>query len=132
VIADFLRPGGTFYMVEFHPIAGIFDSEPGVTDLAVRYPYFPDAEPLRFEEDGSYADRSASLENRVTYSWPHPISEVVTSLIEVGLRIEFLHEFQFSAEQMFSTMQRGTDGYWRLAAKGASLPLLYSLRATQT
>lgn len=82
VVSHYLKPGGTFYMVEFHPFSGVFDSELDVTDLRVRhprYPYFPTAEPLKFEDDGSYADRSAKLENRVTYSWPHRISEVVMS-----------------------------------------------------
>ena len=33
VVTRFLKPGGTFYMVEFHPVCGIFDNDPAVTDL---------------------------------------------------------------------------------------------------
>jgi len=131
VIARFLRPGGTFYIVEFHPAAGIFDNEPDVTDLVVRYPYFPSGEPLRFEDDGSYADRSAKLKHRTTYSWPHPISEVVTSLIAAGLRLEFLHEFPFTIEHVFPFMEQGPDAYWRLMKSDGSVPLLFSIKATK-
>src|SRR3989337_1874468 len=74
VAAHFLGPGGTFYRVEFHPIVGVFDSDPALTDLQVRYPYFPTPEPLRFDDDGTYADRTAKIENRTTYSRPHPVS----------------------------------------------------------
>ena len=66
-----MKPGGTFYMVEFHPIWGVFDNDPAVSDLHVRYPYFNSGEPIRTEEDGTYADRGAKVTNRLNYSWPH-------------------------------------------------------------
>ena len=46
VAARFVKPGGTFYIVEFHPISNVFDESPGVDDLRVRYPYFETGEPL--------------------------------------------------------------------------------------
>jgi len=131
VVGHFLRPGGTFYVVDFHAMSGVFIMEPGVTDLVVREPYFPIDEPLVFEDDGSYADPSAKLENRLTYSWPHPISEVATSLINAGLRIEFLHEFPFTVEQVFPFMDQSSDGYWRLTKHPGSVPLLYSIKAAK-
>ena len=132
VVAHFLRPGGTFYIVEFHAMSGVFIMEPDVTDLIVREPYFPIDEPLVFEDDGSYAHRDAKLANRLTYSWPHPVSEVVSSLIDAGLRIEFLHEFPFTIEQVFPFMERDDDGYWRLTKGDGSVPLLYSFKATKS
>jgi SAM-dependent methyltransferase len=132
VVGHFLRPGGTFYVVEFHAMSGVFIMEPDVTDLVVREPYFPIDEPLAFEDDGTYADRNARLQNRLTYSWPHPISEVATALIDAGLRIEFLHEFPFTVEQVFPFMVRGSDGYWRFPKHNGSVPLLYSIKAIKT
>jgi 2-polyprenyl-3-methyl-5-hydroxy-6-metoxy-1,4-benzoquinol methylase len=67
VVAHFLRPGGTFYIVEFHAMASVFIMEPDVSDLVVREPYFSTDEPLVFEDDGSYADQNAKLKNRRTY-----------------------------------------------------------------
>lgn len=132
VIAHFLRPGGTFYMVELHPFAGVFEHDAGSGDLRVgSVPYFPSGEPLRFEDDGSYADRDAKLEHRVTYSWPHPVSEVVTALIDAGLRLEFLHEFPFAVEESLPLCARQPDGTFRLTKHDGSVPFLYSIRATK-
>jgi ubiquinone/menaquinone biosynthesis C-methylase UbiE len=131
VAARFVRPGGTFYIVEFHPFAWVFDDAPDVTDLQVRYPYFPTGEPLRFEEDGTYADRSAQVENRVSYSWPHPLGDIVTALIDAGLRIEFLHEFPFSTFQFVPFMEKTGEHTVRLTKHDGSVPLLFSVKATK-
>ncbi len=44
VVAHFLKPGGTFFIAEFHLFAYIFDDE--VAELQVRYPYFAPSAPL--------------------------------------------------------------------------------------
>ena len=131
VAAHFVRPGGTFYIVEFHPIAGVFDDEPDVTDLHVRYPYFPLEEPMRFDDLGTYTDRTAHFENNTTYEWPHPVSEVLTALIDAGLRIEFLHEFPITSFQFVPFMEPVDDKMFRLPKHDGCVPLLYSIRATK-
>jgi len=131
VAARFLKPGGTFYMVEFHAMAGVFDETPTVTGLDVRYPYFLTPEPLRFDDDGTYADRAANLQHRTTYSWPHPTSEVVTALIDAGLRIDFFHEFPFTTEPWFPFMEQTGPQTYRLTKHDGCVPLLYSVRATK-
>ena len=128
VISGFLRPGGTFYIVEIHPFTQVFENE-GVTDLRVEYPYFQGPEPLRFETRGSYAVPDHEFRS-VEYGWTHPIGEVVTSLIDAGLRIEYLHEFPYTAWRMFPFMVQDGEGRWRLE-RGDLIPLLFSLRATK-
>jgi SAM-dependent methyltransferase len=131
VAAHFVRPGGSFYVVEFHPFVGIFDDRPGVDDLRVIYPYFPLDEPLSFDDDGTYADLTAHLENRRTYEWPHPVSEVVSALIDAGLRMEFLHEFPFTSYPQLPIMEPAEDGRYRLSKHDGSVPLLYSIKAAK-
>ncbi len=131
VVAKFLHPGGVFHIVEFHPIQGIFEQSDEDLDLVVSRPYFTPDEPLRFEEDGSYADREAELEHRATFSWPHPLGEVVTALIDAGLRIDFVHEFPFTVEEFFPSCVANPDGSFRLAKHDGSVPLLYSIKATK-
>lgn len=131
VAAHFLEPGGTFYIAEFHPFAWIFDDAPGVDDLRVAYPYFPPDEPLRIESDGTYADPQAPIEHRVTYAFPFTLADVVTSLIEAGLRIDFLHEFPFSTYQFLPFTREMPDGTVRLTRHDGSVPLLFSVRATK-
>ena len=131
VVAHFVKPGGTFYIAEFHPVAWIFDDTPGVDDLHVRYPYFPDAGPIAFEGDLDYADPTAKLEKRKTYDFPSPLGEVLTSLIEAGLRIEFLHEFPFSTYQFLPFTREVARGQVRLTKHDGCVPLLYSIKATK-
>ena len=130
VVARHLKPGGVFYIAEFHPTPWIFDefSE----GLRVRYAYFPDGEPVMDETPSSYADPDSNLENRRTYSWPYPLGQVVTSLIEAGLRIELLHELPRCPYQMLPILVRDTtdDERWYRMPDGApDLPLGFTLRA---
>ncbi len=129
--AHCLVPGGTFYIVEFHPICGIFANGPDISEPIVANPYFPAAEPLRFDEDGSYACPEAALRDKTTFTWTHPLSEVINSLIEAGLRIEFIHEFPFSIEKWFAFMERADDGLFRPVKFDRCIPFLYSIRATK-
>jgi SAM-dependent methyltransferase len=131
VVAHFVGPGGTFYIVEFHPFAWVFDDAPGVTGLNVRYPYFPSREPLRFEDEGTYADPAAQIEHRATYSWPHTLGDIVTALVDAGLRIDFLHEFPFSPYQCWPFTELVGDREVRLKTHDGSVPLLFSIKATK-
>jgi SAM-dependent methyltransferase len=128
VVARFVKPGGSFYLAEFHPICSVFHNEDANSELEIRYPYFG-GEALRFEEDGTYADRAAKVENKVTYSWPFTIGGVVTSLVEAGLRIEFLHEHPFTVEQFWPLMEEVAPRKWALRRHGESIPLTFSLKA---
>jgi SAM-dependent methyltransferase len=132
VAAHFVRPGGFLYVTEIHPVAQVFENEgvePG--ELRLAYPYWSHAEPLRFEVKGSYADREAATEGLVEYGWDHSLGEIVTSLADAGLRLEFLHEFDF-VRWPVDFLVESEGGRWRLpeGSKG-SLPLFFSLKATK-
>jgi SAM-dependent methyltransferase len=131
-VAHFVKPGGTFYIAEFHPISFIFDDREGTDDLTVHYPYFPPPEPLKWDGEGTYAVAAPGLQHRDTYNWPYTIGDVVTSLIGAGLRIEFLHEFPFSTYQFLPITHRlPDDGTVRLTKHDGSVPLLFSIKATK-
>ena len=132
VAAHFVRPGGFLYVTEIHPVAQVFENEgvePG--ELRLAYPYWSHPEPLRFEVKGSYADREAPTDGLVEYGWDHSLGEILTSLADAGLRLEFLHEFDF-VRWPVDFLVEGEDGRWRLpdGSKG-SLPLFFSLKATK-
>ncbi len=129
VAAHFVRPGGTLYLAEFHPFASVFDDRPGVTGLRVHYPYFASGEPIRSDDDGTYTDRSEKIENRTTYDWPHPISEVLTAIIDAGLRIEFLHEFPVTPYEFHPAMEPAGDNLMRLTEHDGCVPLIYTFKA---
>jgi SAM-dependent methyltransferase len=129
VITHFLRPGGVFYMTEFHPILMTFD-EDEASEPRIRYPYFPRAEPLEFPVKGSYADPSARVDADVEYGWTHSVGEIVTAIAGAGLRIDFLHELDWVDYQQIPLLEEGDDGKWRLpSVVQGELPLMFSLRA---
>ena len=89
VAAHFVRPGGAFYVTEIHPVAQVFENEGvGPGQLVPTYPYWSHPEPLRFEVHGSYADRDAPTDGLTEHGWDHSLGEIVTALVEAGLRIE--------------------------------------------
>lgn len=132
IASSFVRPGGTFYIAEFHPFASVFDDAPDVDDLHVKYPYFNPGPPLRFdlEHAYAYAGPPAKLQHGTTYQWQHGVGEVVTALIDAGLRIEFFHEFPFGLH-FVPFMERAEGWMFRLTKHDGSVPLLYSIRATK-
>lgn len=131
IVSYFLKPGGVFYIREFHPTAGIFDDEnEDKTATVLRYPYARTVKPLKFDFTGSYADPNADI-NCTSYEWMFSFADVINPLIKAGLQIEFLHEFNFSTYQSHPFLSKcsETDGYWRYAKAPDSLPLMFSIRA---
>jgi SAM-dependent methyltransferase len=131
VVTHFLRPGGTFYIAEIHPFAMVFSDLQDATDLEVHYPYFPTPEPMRFEQEGSYAAPGEETEQRVTFEWAYPIGAVVDALIGAGLRIEFLHEFPFACFKMYPFLEVDEEGRWWLPDRKEVIPMTFSLQATR-
>jgi SAM-dependent methyltransferase len=132
VAAGFVRPGGFLYITEIHPVALVWEDEgvePG--ELRLRYPYWSHSDPIRIEVKGSYADREAPTEGLVEYGWDHSMGEIVTSLANEGLRIEFLHEFDF-VRWPVEFLAESEDGRYRLPpGSNGQLPLFFSLKASK-
>ena len=132
VVAHFVRPGGRFYITEVHPVAQTFENDgvaPG--ELKLLYPYWEHRAPLAFDNIGSYADPDAAVTVPKEYGWDHGLGEIVTALIDAGLRIESLREYPFVAWKIDYLAEAG-DGTWRLpeSVKG-ELPLFFSILATK-
>jgi SAM-dependent methyltransferase len=123
VVRDLLAPGGFLYLAEFHPVAAVLgDDEP----IPVRN-YFA-TEPARYDAPGSYAIPDTVTVHNLSYEWQHPLSRVLTALLELGFRIELFHEWDFTPDPRPKWLVSGPDGRrWRPG--GGSLPLLYSLKA---
>ena len=123
VAARYVRPGGVFYMVEMHPTGTMFSGGSG-DEAGMRFqianPYFHRAEP----------DAADDGHGNTVYVWTYSLGEVVTALLEAGLRLDYLHEFPMSFYRQFPALVHGDDEYWRWPdASGNSMPLLFSLQA---
>ena len=70
IAAARVKPGGFFYIAEFHPFAQVMDD--GAEEYRVFYPYFA-KDVMTFEVKGSYAEREAQVESKNEYGWnSHP------------------------------------------------------------
>ncbi len=130
VVSESLKSGGSFYIREFHPFSYIFNDE-DPKDLQVKYPYFQGKDPIMFENEGSYADENAETGVMKTYEWNHPISKIISSLIDAGLRIDFFHEFDVTTYKAFPFMIKKENGRFVLPKDGDKVPLMYSIMATK-
>ncbi len=127
VIDNHLKPGGVFYIVDYHPFMGTLEpSESGCLQPAK--PYFHNR--LFFDDDEpSYA--GAEPIRSPCYEWQHSLGEIVTALTASGLHVEFLHEFPFCNYKAMPNMQRGQDGLWRFGKRNDSIPQMFSIRAAK-
>ena len=133
VVGRFVKPGGIFYIREFHPFAYMFDDAPDAAEPRVKLPYFKTPEPLRFEGGSTYAGPE-TFESRTSYEWPFALSDVLNSLINAGLTIEFVHEFPYTTNKSHAFLVReegGSWGTWRHRQK-PDLPLMFSIRASKS
>ncbi len=128
IIAHYLKPGGIFYIVEDHPFFRVFRAKPEGEFKADRS-YFYSEEPQRIEGAGSYTTGNKGTDG-VSYVWDHSLGDLINSLVDAGLRIEFLHEFPYAARAKFPFMEQGADGWWRLPThQHGAIPFLFSLKA---
>lgn len=132
VVADMLKPGGTFYIRECHPVAWALrfpDEDPHDETIVIEHPYFEVAEPSFWDND--FGDvGSAVISNSRTYEWNHGIAEIMSALTTPGLVIDHFEEHQFLEWQMQHHMIEDDRGRWRLPEHQRDLiPLMYSLRA---
>ncbi|MDQ6822509.1 MAG: hypothetical protein M3076_19610 [Actinomycetota bacterium] len=90
--------------------------------------YF-DRGPKRYDEPGTYADLSAPTVNNRSVEWEHTMGDVVSAIVGAGLRIEFLHEHDYTLIERWPLLERAEGGSYRLPEGTPALPLMYSLRA---
>lgn len=125
VIKHFLKPGGMFYIADFHPVLWMLDDN--MTHL--KYAYH-NAGVITTEQHGTYADREAEL-NYTEYGWNHSISELLNSLLSQGLQLSFFNEFDYSPYDCFANTVKGEDGNYRIKGLEGILPMVYSLKMTK-
>lgn len=129
VMAACCRPGGTFYLAEFHPFSATLDDEVLEAELRVRYPYFGHVWHDNVQS-GTYADLDAATTHDETWERLWSLGEILTAVIEAGFRIEFLHEWDSTLYPHFPFLETHGERY-RLPAGLPSIPMMFSLRATR-
>ncbi|WP_245594292.1 class I SAM-dependent methyltransferase [Actinospica robiniae] len=124
-VAELIAPGGCLYLVEFHPVTDMFDENA----TTVRFDYF-DADAQVWDNDHTYTDGDKLGSATVTHQFAHTLGTIISSLIAAGLRLEFLHEYDFTMFPRFAELEQHAGGF-SFPAGQPRMPLLYSLRATK-
>ena len=123
IIAYFLKPGGTFYIADFHPALWMMNDN----FTQVKYSYF-NAEIITEETSGSYSDRDAPIKS-IEHGWNHPFSEIINALLKHNLKIIQFNEFSYSPYNCFNNLEQGADSMWRIKGMDEKMPMMYSLKA---
>ena len=95
----------------------------------MEHDYFQDDDPRVWDEPGTYADFDAETVHNLTYEWNHTLGKVITAVSNVGLRVELLHEFDYTKFARWPLLEKSGFDTYRLPEGTPRLPLMYSLRA---
>lgn len=125
MIAERLKPGGIFYIVEFHPIAWMYDYT--VSPPQMKYHYAQE-EAIYDEYEGTYGDDTSTMISK-EYGWNHSLSEVIQSLIDAGLKINRVAEHDGSPYNVFPNMEQGLDELYYL--KDGLYPMIFEVLASK-
>lgn len=138
-VAGVLRPGGRFVTVEFHPVAMMFEPS-----LERKWSYFR-REPWHWPDGvADYVARSGAglapgeyHAGVVDFQNPHPvyefqwtIADILTALLEAGLRIEIFREYPYSNGcRLFDATVADADGRQQFPPEVPAFPQMYAVAA---
>jgi len=133
VVVDLLRPGGRLFIREGHPVLWSLAYDRADDLLVLEYPYVERPEPDLDDTDGTYVETEATFTANRSYSWNHGLGEIVTALLDRGMRITMLVEHDSVPWDPFdrATFERIGGGEYRLADRPWRLPHTYTLQAVK-
>lgn len=129
-VAALLKPGGSLYLAESHPAILCFEWIDG--RIIPHYDWrTPADQPTVSDLPYTYNGAADRLSNTRTYEWIHPLSDIIGSLLEAGLAIEWYHEHAALTWPLFPNMIKSADGLYRLPSGHPQLSLSFSLKAAK-
>ena len=125
MVYERLKPGGTFYIVEFHPIAWMYDYTDSPPELLYGY---QQKEAIYEEYEGTYANPASKIVSK-EYGWNHGLGELITALSRLGLKIEYLNEYEQSPYDIFPGLVKNDQGLYE--SPNGLYPLVFELKASK-
>lgn len=121
IVSKYLKPGGKFVFVEFHPVVWMFDDD----FKEIKYNYFND-DPIVESLEGTYADKDAPIVQDYV-SWNHSLGEVMSSLLKKNLEVTSFKEYDYSPYNCFNHTTEIGPGKFRIVHLDNKIPMLYSI-----
>jgi SAM-dependent methyltransferase len=132
VVAALLKPGGRLFLREGHPLLWALAGGRPDKLLVLEGPYFELSEPRTGDSVGTYVETDASFTHNQKRVWNHGLGEIVTALLDSGLRLTRLIEHDSVPwEHLPGQMEQIGDGEWRLSDRPWRLPHSYTLQAVK-
>jgi len=123
VMDELCRPGGRLFLGEFHPFQDVLgDDEP-----VLARDYFRSVGEV-FHEPGSYASGDVQTAANTIVDFIHPVSEVMTALLDRGFVVRSFREYDFTLFARWPWLDhRPEDDTWWLPGGMPKIPLMYTL-----
>ncbi len=121
-VRHLLNDGGFFYIYDGHPFRSVMVNDAGSTKPNTFQGSYFRKEVWEFKNMGDYIDRDLKIPFK-SYEWNWTMGEIITAFCEVGLRIEFLHEFPQYLDSGMALFDMDYD-------KIELYPCTFSLKAT--
>ena len=125
IVSRFLKEDGKFIFAEFHPVVDMVDENSSNLGSS----YF-NIGPINEKIEGTYTD-GENTDKRQFVTWNHGIGEVVNNLINNGLEINSLKEFDYSPYNAFQSTFEDEANKYRIKHFGNNVPMVYSILATK-
>lgn len=123
IVSRFLKPNGQFVFVEFHPVVWMFDDNFD----KIGYRYFNSGAIIE-TESGTYADKNAPITQEYVM-WNHGLSEVINSLLNNGLQLQQLNEYDYSPYNCFNKTIEFEPKKYRIEHLENKIPMVYAVVA---
>lgn len=120
VVAHYLKPGGRFFIVDEHPANVLFLIDPPMD-------YFAD-EPERTINPRDYCETDTQVDGEHV-EWQHKLSDIVNALIDAGLTIEKLGEYNYGYYKAQADWVPLGNGYWTPSGGFTIFPIMLSVLA---
>jgi SAM-dependent methyltransferase len=134
VVARLLRPGGRLFIREGHPMLWTLADVRADGLLVIDHPYFETDEPIVWDEGGTYVETDVEFVHNLTHEWNHGLGEIVSALLDHGMRITMLEEHDtvpWEALPGLMTHVPGENDEWRLTDRPERLAHTYTLQAVK-
>jgi SAM-dependent methyltransferase len=123
VVKTMLKPGGKLILVEFHPVIWMLDDE----FKGIEYSYFK-GDPIIETKNTTYTDQGpVQMDTFQEITWNHSLDEVLSALLEEGLRLTHFKEYAYSPYPCFSHIKETSPGQYQIIGLEDKIPMVYSL-----
>jgi len=148
-VAGLLRPGGRLFIRDGHPVLNALTpvvvgrepadrdqqpwiSGPGATALAIEFPYYEQREPMVWRDAVTYGGEG-EVASPESVEWNHGIGEIVTAVVDAGLRLTSLTEHDSAPWEAFEGLMALDEatGEYRLRERPERLPATFTLTAVK-